>query len=46
MCSSDLNAGGDGADVGAGVDVDVIEMLLPDVGDMDGRFDSVPKRLV
>ena len=40
------NAGGDDADVGAGVDVDVIEMLLLDVGDMDGRFDIVPKRLV
>jgi hypothetical protein len=40
------NDGDDGADVGAGVDVDLIEMLLLDVGDMDGRFDSVPKRLV
>jgi hypothetical protein len=40
------NAEGDGTGAGAGMDVDVIEMLLLDVGDMDGRFDSVPKRLV
>ena len=36
----------DGAGVETGVDVDVMELLLLDVGDMDGRFDNVPKRLV
>jgi hypothetical protein len=34
------------AGVETGVDVDVIGLLLLDVGDMDGRFDNVPKRLV
>jgi hypothetical protein len=40
------NAEGDGAGVGAGVDADAIELLLLGVGDIDGRFDSVPKCIV
>jgi hypothetical protein len=44
--STGNNAEGDGTSVGKGVDVAVIELVLLDVRDMDGRFDSVPKRLV
>jgi hypothetical protein len=40
------NAEGDVAGVGTGVEVDVMELLLLGVGDIDGRFDSVPKCLV
>jgi hypothetical protein len=38
--------GVDGAGDGTGVEVDVVELLLLDVGVMDGRFDNVAKRLV